>query len=115
MFHSHQVVHPSWLSNAGGGLLAFEHTVAQFNKYLIERKTYDAWQLGLVLTQAVNMDFSWITQLRAKDVGYIHSLFVASFCMGELTSTELSSVVNQNYNKIQIHESDWLTTAPLES
>ena len=70
---------PSRLSDVGGGLLAFEHTVAQFDQYVIERKTYDAWQLGLVLMQAVNMDFNWITQRRAKDVGYIHSLFVLCF------------------------------------
>ena len=64
-----QVVPPFWMSGAGDGLLVFEHTEDMFDKYLIQRKLYDAWQTGLVLAEAMNMEsFFWITLLRAQEV-----------------------------------------------
>ncbi|KAL9954010.1 hypothetical protein ACROYT_G041497 [Oculina patagonica] len=63
-----RVVQPSWLSDIDGGLLDLEHTVGQFDEYLIQGNMYDAWQLGLVLAQAANMGFDWITQRQAKDM-----------------------------------------------
>ena len=68
-FPTRQVVQPLWLSDDGDGLCVFEHTAEMFDKYLIQRKLYDAWQIGLVLAEAMNMEsFYWITPLRAKDV-----------------------------------------------
>lgn len=68
-FLPRQVVQPLWLSDAGDGLSVFEHSEDMFDKYLIQRKLYDAWQIGLVLAEAMNMEsFYWITPLRAKDV-----------------------------------------------
>lgn len=52
-----------------------------FDKYLIQGKRYDAWQIGLVLAQAMNMEsFYWITPLRAKDVRNI--LLIGFFFFG---------------------------------
>ena len=64
-----QVVQPLWMSGTGDGLRVFEHTEDMFDKDLIQRKLYDAWQIGLVLAEAMNMEsFYWITPLRAKKV-----------------------------------------------
>ena len=52
-----------------GGLSVFEDTEASFDRYLNERALYHAWQVALVLTQAINMDdFYWITKPYAKRV-----------------------------------------------
>lgn len=75
-----QVAPPLWMSGAGDGLWVFEHAEDMFDKYLIQRKLYDAWQTGLVLAEAMNMDsFSWITPLHVKDVRNARS------CLSSLT------------------------------
>ena len=68
-----QAVQPLWMSGVGDGLWVFEHTEDMLDKYLIQRKLYDAWQIGLVLAEAMNMEsFYWITPLRAKKVRNAH-------------------------------------------
>ena len=64
------------MSGAGDRLLVFEHTEDMFDKYLIQRKLYDAWQTGLVLAEAMNMEsFFWITLLRAQEVRMLVRVF----------------------------------------